>query len=89
MCFKHAAGDMVTLHLKSLPPSTSSDIITYFEAQGGNVEVLSVDILQDDRAMVSLSGLSKEGTYMSYLEQENIVRVNKKCATTTVSLVWS
>lgn len=86
MCFKHAAGDMVTLHLKSLPSSTSSDIITYFEAQGENVEVLSVDILQDDRAMVSLSGLSKEGTYMSYLEQ---VRVNKRCATTTVSLVWS
>ena len=56
------AVSTVTFHLKSLPPAASDDVIaSYFECQGEDVDVLSIEKLQDDEAIISLSGLSKEG----------------------------
>ena len=52
----------VKFHLKSLPPSASDDVIAgYFEFQGEDVDVLSIEKLQDGEAIISLSGLSEEG----------------------------
>ena len=58
----YLATATVKLHLKSLPPAASDDVITsYFECQGEDVDVHSVKKLQDDEAVISLSGLSEEG----------------------------
>ena len=60
LCF--VAVSTVKFHLKSLPPAASDDVIAgYFEFQGENVDILSIEKLQDDEAIISLSGLSEEG----------------------------
>ena len=56
------AATTVKFHLKSLPPSASDDVIAgYFECQGEDVDVLSIEKLQDDEAIISLSGVSEKG----------------------------
>lgn len=54
------AGE-IKLHLKSLP-STSKEMITgYFETQGDDVKVISIDMIGTDEATILLSGLTNDG----------------------------
>ncbi len=56
---------MVKLRLKSLPSSTSEEVITcYIETLGEDVEVLSLDLNLDGEATASVSGLTEDGTYV-------------------------
>ena len=61
------AGD-IRLHLKSLP-STSYDLISmYFETQGNDVEVKSIEMIGADEATILLSGLSNDGNNLIFIE---------------------
>ena len=54
--------DVVKLHLQSIPSSISKELICcYMESQGDNVEVISVDLIGCDEAIVELSGLTDHG----------------------------
>ena len=63
---------MVTLHLESLPLSTSRDVIIYyFENMGENVKVVSVVMEGEKEATVLLSGLTDNGkTSWLYIIEE-------------------
>ena len=51
------------ISVSSLPHQTSEeDLIRYFERQGDEVEVCSVQILGDGQATIKLLGLTEEGT---------------------------
>lgn len=52
----------LAISVSSLPHQISEeDVISYFECQGDEVEVCSVQIHDDGRATIKLVGLTKEG----------------------------
>lgn len=64
------------LHLKSLPPATTHEIISYyFEGQGNDVEVTSFKMVATDEAVVSVSGLTNEGSYSLHPHSPNPARI--------------
>ncbi len=59
---------VVSVHLRSLPPSITQDVISgYLEAQGDDVEVKFVIMKGDDNeAIAIISGLTHEGKSARY-----------------------
>lgn len=59
---------VVVVHLRSLPPSITQDVVScYLEAQGDDVEVISVIMKNDDNeAIAMVSGLTDEGKSARY-----------------------
>ena len=62
--FSLTVGD-IKLHLKSLPSISKEVISTYFEFQGNDVEVKSIEIIGADEATILLSGLSDDGNNLA------------------------
>ena len=55
--------------MTSLPSTlTKESISTYFEAQGENIDVQSVEVLENESAIVLLVNITEEGTYVNQQE---------------------
>lgn len=53
-----------TLSLSSLPTSVSEEVIScYFEDQGEDIDVKSVKMLEGNKAIVTLSGITECGEF--------------------------